>query len=92
MDMKQDAPFFHNTALGDVITKQSLALGTVKNGMVYPSGTAMIIGKNLAVTAKHVLEGFAKDTHKVELKPGENKDLYEVVAFNILNKDSSNAI
>jgi hypothetical protein len=56
-------PTFKHTGLDSPITEFALALAANKGDNWIPSGTAIVISPYLAITAKHVIEGF---WHKFE--------------------------
>ncbi len=51
-------PSFKQTPLSSIITEFALALTAKRDDDFYPSGTAIVIGQYLAITAKHVIEDY----------------------------------
>ncbi len=54
-------PTFKNTGLDSPITEFALAMTAHKDDKYYASGSAIIIGKNLAITAQHVIDDFFRE-------------------------------
>lgn len=78
-------PSFNKTGLDQVVNEVCLALTAHKNGEYRPSGTAIIIAKGLAITAKHVLEDFLKyfDDIRVNGTGLSLEGSFNLLAFNI---------
>ena len=58
-----------STKLDEPITELALGLAACKDGRCRPSGTAAIIGEHIALTAKHVLQGYGNefdDQHRLK--------------------------
>lgn len=53
-------PTFHVTSVESPITELALAIDGYKNEEHYPSGSAIMVGKNMAITAGHVIRDFYK--------------------------------
>lgn len=54
-------PAFNNTGLDSPITEFALAIKAHKDDHYYASGSAVIIGQNLAITAQHVIDDFFRE-------------------------------
>ena len=91
-DLEFDMRFFHPTGLEDVITEHALGLATLKDDIMHPSGTAIVIAPRLAMTARHVLEDYHQRIHEYPLTGGDHEVSQEIVAFLIRNKDNSIAL
>lgn len=81
-------PNFVSTGLDSPITEFALALTTRKNDVYYPSGTAIIIGPQLALTARHVvLDYFSviEDMPKTSWPPVNASVNFNLFAFQVLS-------
>lgn len=56
MSSRDQKPTWHGTPLDSPVTRVATPLFAVREGELYPSGTACIIGPWLAITARHVVE------------------------------------
>jgi hypothetical protein len=80
---------FINTSLESPITEVALALAVCKDDTYYPSGTAVVIGQQLAITARHVITDFLHKFGNVPKNstPDENFNAdFNIVAFQVVNK------
>src|SRR3954464_3290499 len=79
-------PSFKVTGLEDVITEFALRLAALKDEHWLPSGTAVVIGSNLAITARHVITDFWDKHEYSPLSEGESEGTFSMVAGQFLDK------
>ena len=82
-------PSFKHTGLESPITEFALGIMAHKNEHYYASGTAIVIGPRLAITAQHVIDDFFERFDGNELSGPSNSDLQ---VFQILNTGKSGLI
>jgi hypothetical protein len=82
---------FNFTGLNSPITEFALALTAVKDDFLLPSGTAIIIAPNIAITAKHVIENYIEIFHKKIPKADFNSN-FSILAFQVLDNGGSGAL
>lgn len=88
-------PSFKKTPLESSITELALGIKAHKNDEFYASGTAIIIGKHLALTANHVIDDFFKkfDCDKLAVDQNGNKSgTFHLQLFQVLNNGQSGLI
>jgi Trypsin-like peptidase domain len=90
-------PSFKETGLASPITEIALALTASKDGVWRPSGTAVVIGPHLAITAKHVIEDYWKKYEgiQIEAEVGERIDeagSFHIFAFQVLEEGKTGAL
>lgn len=86
------APSFNDTNLNSPVNEFALGLCALKDDIYYGSGTAVVIGRYLAITAKHVIEDFVSHFDSVKLPEEGTVDhdaSFNLQAFRILENGSS---
>jgi len=81
-------PTFKTTEIFDPITEFALSILARKDNKFYASGTAIIIGSHLAITAKHVIADLYKRFEKKELIKRNEEGTFNLQAFQIYEKEA----
>ncbi len=80
-------PTFKTTPTDQIIHECAMPLITIRDGKeVYVSGTAFLIGKQYAVTARHVLDDFISKYERREVEEGNIDLSFEILTFLTLEK------
>lgn len=82
----------NETPLSSPICTWALPLTARKGGDFFPSGSAIIIGQNLAITAKHVIEGFMSDLGSEEVSPDHFKHKFALQAAQVLDSGETGVL
>lgn len=85
-------PGFGETNPNSPITEVALAITAHRDDKCYASGTAVIIGPYLAITAKHVIDDFNREFDEINtdyLPNGEIAGTYHLQLFQILENGNS---
>jgi V8-like Glu-specific endopeptidase len=85
-------PSFKETGLASGITEFALAILARRGNNFSPSGTAVAIAPNLAMTAKHVVEGHWRYFEDSPLVNRESKGSFSVQCFQVLEQGASGAL
>jgi Trypsin-like peptidase domain len=86
-------PGFGDTVHGSPITEIALAIAAHRDDKCYASGTAIIIGPNLAITARHVIYDFIREFDNIDHLPnGEIAGTFHLQLFQILNNGNSGLV
>jgi hypothetical protein len=92
MNDHKKTPLFAHTSLQSIITEFALPVAACQGDRWKASGTAIIIGPGLAVTAKHVFDDFWGMFEKPRMAPGHNPGDFSMVAGQFLNNGQELAI
>ena len=88
-------PSFKETGLDSPITEFALAIKAHKDDHYYASGSAIIIGKNIAITAQHIITDFFREFEGDYLDVAPNSEVagsFHLQLFQILNNCKSGLI
>lgn len=88
-------PTFNKTGLDSPITEFALAIKAHKDDHYYASGSAIIIGQHLAITAQHVIDDFYREFEGEYLDATPNSEVagtFHLQLFQILNNGKSGLI
>jgi len=88
-------PAFNDTGLDSPITEFALAIKAHRDDKYYASGSAIIIGQNLAITAQHVIDDFFREFEGNYISAPPNSEVagsFHLQLFQILNNGKSGLI
>lgn len=88
-------PTFNGTDLDSPITEFALGIMAHRGGEYYASGSAIVIGQGIAITAQHVIDDFFRkfEGNYLDAAPnGEVEGTFHLQLFQILNKGQSGLI
>lgn len=83
---------FVSTLLTSAITEFALALTPIKERIWKPSGTAIIVGAHLTITAKHIVMDYRREYETSLLEYGSHKGSFHIVASQFLNEVKSGSV
>lgn len=88
-------PAFNATGLDSPITEYVLAIKAHRDDKFYASGSAIIIGHNLAITAQHVIDDFVREFEGNHIDAPPNSEVafsFNLQLIHILNNGKSGQI
>jgi len=83
---------FSETSLSSPICEWALPIVAIKGSDYYPSGTAILIAERLALTARHVVEGFMEELGSTQVSKSKWKHSFALQVFQMRESGESGVV